>query len=138
MAAEFSLLVDTGTFEYTDLLEGRKVVACKWVFSVKTNQWKEFERFKARLVARGFTQIFGIDHQETFAPVVKFTSLHVMFAIATYYGLTIYQIDVVTAFLNAKLDEEIYMSQPLALPPKLNAHRDEMVLRLHKSIYGLK
>jgi hypothetical protein len=112
MAAEFGSLVDTGTFEYTNLPEGRKVVTCKWVFSVKRNQWNEFECFKARLVARGFTQIFGIDYNETFAPVVKFTSLRVMFAVAAYYGLTIYQMDVVTAFLNAELDEEIYMSQP--------------------------
>jgi hypothetical protein len=51
-----------------------------------------------------------------------------MFALAAHYGLTIYQMDVVTAFLNAELDEEIYMAQPPGLPPKLNAHGDEMVL----------
>jgi hypothetical protein len=138
MMAEFGSLVDTGTFEYVDAPEGRKVITCKWVFSVKYNQWNEFERFKARLVARGFTQIYGIDYKETFAPVVKFTSLRIMFALAAHYGLTIYQMDVVTAFLNAELDEEIYMAQPPGLPPKLNANGEEMVLRLHKSIYGLK
>jgi hypothetical protein len=138
MAAEFGSLVDTGTFEYVDAPEGRKVITCKWVFSVKRNQWNEFERFKARLVARGFTQIYGINYQETFAPVVKFTSLRIMFALAAHYGLTIYQMYVVTAFLNADLDKEIYMSQPPGLPPKLNARGEEMVLKLHKSIYGLK
>ena len=61
-----------------------------------------------------------------------------MFAVAAYYGLTIYQMDVVTAFLNAELDEEIYMTQPPSLPPKLNARGEEMVLKLYKSIYGLK
>jgi hypothetical protein len=74
MLAEFGSLIETGTFEYIDAPEGRKVITCKWVFSVKYNQWNEFERFKARLVARGFTQIYGIDYKETFAPVVKFTS----------------------------------------------------------------
>jgi hypothetical protein len=61
-----------------------------------------------------------------------------MFAVAAHFGLTVYQMDVVTAFLNADLDEEIYMSQPPGLPPKLKAHGEEMVLCLHKSIYGLK
>jgi hypothetical protein len=121
--------VDTGTFEYVDAPEGRKVITCKWVFSVKRNQWNKFERFKARLVARGFTQIYGIDYQETFAPVVKFTSLCIMFALAAHYGLTIYQMYVVTAFLNADLDEEIYMSQPPGLPPKLHHEKRELLTR---------
>jgi hypothetical protein len=139
MTEEFGSLVRTGTFEYVDLPEGRKVVTCKWVFSVKYNQWNEFERFQAHLVARGFTQIYGINYKETFAPVVKFTSLRIMFAVAAHFGLTIYQMDVVTAFLNADLEEDIYMpSQPPGLPPKLDAHGDEMVLCLHKSIYSLK
>jgi hypothetical protein len=138
MMLEFGSMVDTGTFDYVDAPEGQRIVTCKWVFSVKYNQWNEFERFKARLVACGFTQIYGIDYKETFAPVVKFTSLCIVFAIAAHFGLTIYQMDVVTAFLNAELNEEIYMSQPPGLSPKLNVHSEEMVLQLRKSIYGLK
>jgi hypothetical protein len=83
---------------------------------VKYNQWNKFESFKACLVARGFTQIYGIDYEATFAPVVKFTSLGIMFAVAVHFGLTIYQIDIVTAFLNAKLEEEIYMSATWSTP----------------------
>jgi hypothetical protein len=105
---------------------------------LKTDQWNEFERFKARLVAHGFTQIFGIDYREMFVPVVKFTSLQVMFAVTAYYGLTIYHMDIVTAFLNTELDKEICVARPLGLPLKLGAHGDEMVLHLQKSLYGLK
>jgi hypothetical protein len=128
MMLEFGLMVDTGTFDYVDAPEGQRIVMCKWVFSVKYNQWNEFERFKVRLVAHGFMQIYGIDYKETFAPVVKFISQRIMFAIAAHFGLTIYQMDFVTAFLNAELDEEIYMSQPPGLAPKLNVHGEEMDL----------
>jgi hypothetical protein len=75
MMLEFGSLIETGTFEYVNAPEGRRVITCKWVFSVKYDQWNKFERFKVCLVARGFTQIYGINYKETFVPVVKFTSL---------------------------------------------------------------
>jgi hypothetical protein len=67
------------------------------------------ERYKARLVARGFTQTYGVDYNETFAPVAKFTSIRCILAVASLEDMEIHQMDVKTAFLNCELEEEIYM-----------------------------
>src|SRR5579859_1283682 len=69
-------------------------------------------RLKARLVARGFSQIYGIDYIDTYAPVIKLTSIRILLTIAAIFGLEIHQMDVVTAFLAGELEEEIYMEQP--------------------------
>ena len=91
-------------------------------------------RLKARLVARGFSQIYGIDYLDTYAPVVKLASIRILLAIAAVFGLEIHQMDVVTAFLAGDLKEEIYMEQPEGY--EMNAK--DMVCRLIKSLYGLK
>ena len=70
------------------------------------------ERFKARIVAKGYAQKYGIDYDERFSPVVRFSSIRVLLAFAVQNNMLIHQMDVVTAFLNGKLDEEIYMQQP--------------------------
>ena len=72
----------------------------------------EVERFKARLVAQGFSQQFGLDYDETFCPVVRFESIHTVIALAMQNDLRVHQMDVTTAFLNGELKEEVYMKQP--------------------------
>jgi hypothetical protein len=106
------------------------------VFKVKENERSEIEWFKARLVAKGFAQKFGIDYEETFAPVAKFTSIRVVLALAAKYDLLLHQMDVKTAFLNGDLDEVIFMKQPEGYvdPTHLASH----VCKLKKSLYGLK
>eukprot|EP00873_Tetraselmis_striata_P000272 jgi/Tetstr1/420536/TSEL_011626.t1 len=94
-------------------------------------------RFKARLVVQGCRQRHGIDYAETFAPTVKFTTIRVMFAIAVQYGWNIHQVDVDTAFLYAPVEEEIYMRPPPGYE-QYDARGRPMVLRLLKSLYGLK
>ena len=91
-------------------------------------------RLKARLVARGFSQIYGIDYLDTYAPVVKLASIRILLAIAAVFGLEIHQMDVVTAFLAGDLKEEIYMEQPEGY--EMNGK--DMVCRLIKSLYELK
>ncbi len=79
---------------------GRKPVSCKWVFKIKQGVNGEVERYKARLVARGFTQTYGVDYNETFAPVAKFTSIRCILALAALEDMEIHQ----TTFLNAELE----------------------------------
>ncbi len=90
----------------------RKPISCKWVFKIKHGVDGELERYKARLVARGFTQTFGVDYNETFAPIVKFVSIHYILALVAIEDMEIHQMDVKTAFFNGDLEEEIYMEQP--------------------------
>jgi Reverse transcriptase (RNA-dependent DNA polymerase) len=90
---------------------------------------------KVRLVARGFSQIYGVDYLDTYAPVVKLASIRILLAIAAIFGLEIHQMDVVTAFLAGELEEEIYMEQPEGFEV---GNREDFVCRLRKSIYGLK
>ena len=89
---------------------------------------------KARLVAQGFRQVFGVNFDETYSPVTTMDTLRPVLALSAQLGLTVHQMDVETAFLNAKLDEEMYIKPPLGIevPEKSNC------FRLMKSLYGLK
>ena len=82
------------------------------IFKKKLAADGNVERYKSRLVARGFTQKPGIDYGETFSPVVRFESIRTVIAVAAQNGLTLHQMDVKTAFLNGELEEDIYMQQP--------------------------
>jgi hypothetical protein len=86
------------------LPKGRKPISCKWVFKIKHGVHGEVERYKARLVARGFTQTFGVDYNETFAPVAKFVLIHCILALAAIEDMEIHQMDVKIAFLNGDLE----------------------------------
>jgi len=91
------------------------MLTTKWVFNVKESYDRngvESEKSKARLVARGFQQAEGVDNGETFEPVVKFTSIRCLLALVAYYDLELHQMDVVTAFLNGEIDENVYMEIP--------------------------
>ncbi|GJX76308.1 retrotransposon protein, putative, ty1-copia subclass [Tanacetum coccineum] len=89
-----------------------KIVRSKWLFKKKTDMDGEVHTYKARLVAVGFTQTYGIDYEETFSPVADIRAIRILIAIAAYYDYEIWQMDVKTAFLNGRLDEDIYMVQP--------------------------
>jgi hypothetical protein len=93
-------------------LEGRKPISCKWVFKIKHGVNGEVERYKARLVARGFTQTFGLDYNKTFAHVEKFVSILCLLALMGIEHMEIHQMDVKMTSFNGDLQEEIYMEQP--------------------------
>ena len=133
--AEYNSLIENETWELVELPKHRRAIDCKWVFKAKYDSNGNVERFKGRVVARGFEQKHGIDYDETFAPVVKYPSLRALLSYAVSNDMFIHQMDVVTAFLNGELEEEIYMTQPEGFAKKGSEH---LVCRLKKSIYGLK
>lgn len=138
MQEELDSLLKNETWELTELPLGRRVVSSKWVFKVKPicdPDQPTRTRLKARLVARGLEQQHGIDYNDTFAPVVRWSTLRTIIAIAAAAGWFISHMDVVTAFLNGNLQEVIYMQQPPGFERKGLEH---LVCKLYKSIYGLK
>lgn len=129
---ELKSLTDNKTWELVDLPDGRRPVDCKWVFKLKLNPDSSIQKYKARLVAKGFTQRYGYDFTETYAPVVRMSTVRMMLALANQENLLVHQMDVKTAFLNGTLAEEIYMRQPRGF------EEGNRVCKLNKSIYGLK
>jgi len=110
-----------------------RVVSSKWVFKVKRQSDGSTERYKARLVARGFSQKPGIDYDETFAPVAKFQSIRLLLALAAMHDLELHQMNVKTAFLYGSLEELVFMEQPEGFE-----RGKDMVWQLNKALYGLK
>src|SRR5205823_7852929 len=104
-------LIKNKTWELIPRPLNRHIVSSKWALKHKRDEMGRTIRLKARLVARGFSQIYGIDYLDTYAPVVKLASIRILLAIAAIYDLHIHQMDVVTAFLAGELEEEIYMEQ---------------------------
>ena len=89
------------------------MVTSKWIYKIKHAADASIEKYKARFVARGFSQKEGIDYEETFALVARYTSIRAIMAIATKMGWKLHQMDVKTAFLNGLVEEEVYVEQPL-------------------------
>lgn len=122
-------------WELVDKPSNKNIVQNKWVFKVKRNQNGDIVTYEARLVAKGFTQRYGIDYTETFSPVIRFSNLRLLLAITAELDLEADHLDVETAFLNGEIDQEIYMCQPEGfVEPGL----ENKVCLLKKAIYGLK
>lgn len=133
MKDEMDSLKANDVWELVSPPTGRKVLGCKWVYKVKVNAEGNVERHKARLVAQGFSQRFGQDYDETFAPVVRAETVRTILATCAQKDLLVHQMDVATAFLNGKLQEDVYMKQPEGFVKK-----PELVCKLKRSLYGLK
>jgi hypothetical protein len=122
--------------EDTVIKSGKRVIGSKWVYKLKRNA-DGSRRFKARLVVKGYEQKYGIDYEETFAPVAKFVTARLLFALAAYLDWEIDQMDVITAFLNPILNEEVYMEQPEGFEIT-SASGGKLLCKLRKCLYGLK
>ena len=133
---EYNSLMKNGAWELVELPPGKNLVTCKWVFKAKHDANGNIVRFKARLVARSFSQAYGIDYFETFAPVAKLTTYRTIFALAALEKWEIHGMDVITAYLLGKLKEEIYMTQ-LEGFVRTGIKRN-LVCQLLRSLYGLK
>lgn len=154
MLVELNALERNNTWQIVQLPAGQSVVTCKWLFKLKFNSDGTLERHKARLVARGFTQLHGIDYSETFAPVARMITVRTLLAIAVARNWQISQMDVTNAFLHGELEEDVFTT----LPPSykflkslqtnstdhciqgetLNEYNGSLVCKLEKSLYGLK
>ena len=132
---EMDSLLEHDTWSLTKPPLGRKIIGSKWVFKIQHEENGEAERYKCRLVAQGYTQAQGIDYHETFAPVVKFGSIRTLLAIAAKRKMYVHQMDVHMAFLNGKLDKDIFMSQAKGFEVE---GKEDMGCHLHRSLYGLK
>ncbi|GJP79204.1 hypothetical protein CLOP_g9458 [Closterium sp. NIES-67] len=130
---EFGSLIENETWDLCDLPPGKKAITSKMIYRHKYGPEGELTRYKSRLVARGFQQTKGKDYDEVFAPVGKGTTLRVLLAMAALLGWKIRQMDIVTAFLNGIILEEVYMKQREGLDDGSGR-----VCRLKKAIYGLK
>ena len=115
MCDEFNALLHTQTWKLVPRASTMNVIGCNWVFRVKRNPDGSVSRYKARLVAKGFHQRPGLDHQETFIPVIKPTTIRVVLSLALSHDWHVHQLDVNNAFLHGHLMEEVYMSQPLGV-----------------------
>jgi hypothetical protein len=113
----------------------QNVVGTKWVFRNKQDEFGVVTRNKATLVAKGYSQVEGLDFEETFAPIARLESIRILLAYATHHDLKLYEIDVKSAFLNGPIKEEVYVEQPPGFEDKKYPNH---VYKLHKALYGLK
>jgi transposase InsO family protein len=132
ITSELNSMIKLNVWEIVDLVPSMKTVGTTWVFRKK--QDGENVTFKARLCAQGFSQTHGVDFSKTFAPTGRLNSLRALISFAAANGLDFQQMDVKTAFLNAHLEEEVYLS----IPQGVASDKKKKCLRLNKAIYGLK
>jgi len=116
------------------LPSGHKPIGCKWVYKIKYKSDGTLDHYKAHLVAKGNTQIEGIDYQETFSPTAKLTTLRCLLIVASARGWFIHQLDIHNAFLHGDLSKVVYMDPP----PSLQRQGEHLVCCPNKSLYGLK
>jgi hypothetical protein len=113
----------------------QNIIGTKWIFKNKTDEHGTMVRNKARLVAQGYTQIEGVDFDETFALVAKLESIRILLSVACHLDFKLYQMDVKSAFLNGVLQEEVYVEQPKGFQ---DPHHPHHVYKLKKALYGLQ
>ncbi|CAI7755824.1 unnamed protein product [Closterium sp. NIES-53] len=133
MDEEMRSLIEQGTWKLVPRPPGVNVMKNRWILNTKFRPDGIVEREKARLVVKGFTQVAGVDYEETYAPVGSYVTARVLLAIATALDLDLMQLDVKNAFLHGMLDRDLYMEQP-------SYYEDgtPRVCKLVKSLYGLK
>jgi hypothetical protein len=135
MRAEYDALLSNKTWTLCPRPSHKKVVRNKWVFKLKQKSDGSIDRYKARLVSKGFDQEEGMDFNETFSPVIKLATIRLVLALAVHFGWFIHQLDISNAFLHGFLEEEVFMEQPKGFE---DAVFPDHVCHLHKSLYGLK
>jgi hypothetical protein len=135
MDEELDQIEKNDTWELVPRPKNKNMIGTKWVFRNKLNEDGQVTKNKARLVCKGYTQIEGIDFEETFSPVSRMEAIRLILAYACSKRIKVYQMDVKSTFLNGELEEEVYIEQPEGF---LLSEKEDYVCRLKKALYGLK
>lgn len=135
MQEEYDSFIANQSWDLVTLPHGKNLVSCKWLNKTKLNANNEISNFKARSVARGFSQIEGFYYNENFAPIAKMPTIKLVLALASKMHFPIHQMNVKRTFLNDDLHEEIYLAQP---PNFVKKGSENLVCKLKKSINGRK
>ena len=135
MMEEYQSIMKNDVWEIVARHERKSIVTSKWVYKIKHVVDGSIDKYKARFVARGFSQQEGEDYDETFAPVARYTSIRAIISLTASMGWSLHQMDVKTTFLNGVIEEEVYIEKPQGF----EVHPKEThVCRLKKALYGLK
>jgi len=135
MNEEYQCIIKNGILEIVPRPQDKSVVNSKWIYKIKHEVDGSIDKYKERFVARGFSQLEGIEYEETFAPTTRYTTIRSLVSLAASMGWNIHQMHLKTAFLNGTIDEEVYIEQPLGFEVQ---DRKAYVCRLKKAFYGLK
>jgi hypothetical protein len=135
MVEEYDSIVKNSAWEMVPRPVDKLVVGSRWIYKVKKVDDGSVEKYKARFVARGLSQIEGIDYDETFALVTRYSSIRSILSLSSQMGWRIHQMDVKTTFLNKIIEEEVYIEQPEGFE---TFDRESHVCRLKRELYGLK
>lgn len=135
MKEELSMIEKNKTWILVERPQDRKVTGVKWVYRTKLFADGSVNKHKARLVVKGYAQVFGVDYSDTFAPVARLDTIRLLLAVAAQMNQRVYQLDVKSAFLNGVSQEEIYVEQPDGFEKK---REEDKVFLLKKALYGLK
>lgn len=135
MREEIESMHRNDAWELVDLPPNKNLVGCKWVFKLKTDTEGNPNRYRARLVAQGFSQKYGVDYDEVFAPTVQAATIRFLLSLAGERKYVVRHMDIKAAFLNGRLKEEIFMKQP---PGFIDKTHSTKVCKLKRSLYGLK
>jgi histone deacetylase 1/2 len=135
MEEEYNALIENKTWHLVPPSKNKNLIDCKWVYRIKKKADGSVDRYKDRLVAKGFKQRYGIDYEDTFSPVVKIATIRIVLSLSVSRGWSLRQLDVKNTFLHGVLEEEVYMKQP---PGFENSHALHYVCKLDKALYGLK
>lgn len=135
MEAEMKSINDNNTWELVDVPESVKVIGVKWVYKTKLNEKGEVDKFKARLVVKGFHQTYRVDFYEVFAPVARWDTIRLILGLAAQEDWVVLQLNLKSTFLHGELSEDVFVEQPKRFEV---AGGSEKVYRLKKALYGLR
>ena len=135
MVEEMDALSSNGTWELVTLPPGKFPIGCHWVYTVKVGPDGQVDPLKAHLVAKGYTQQYGLDYYDTFSPMTKMASVCLLLSMASMRSWPLFQLDIKNVFLHGDLTEEVYMEQP---PGFVAQGEFSLACKLRCSLYGLK